>query len=399
MSHLIAKLKRSIARALRRDATRGFQYEAPSRPAGVPKVRVGVIGLGTIGTTHAEVLRRHPFFTLAAATGATDSKRTAATALGCRWFDSAAELFAAGEVDAVVIATPHWQHAELSIAALRAGLHVVCEKPLAVTAVDADSILQAQRESGRHLAVVSQSRFDPVFRHVKALLASGEMGPMIRCDMVETFWRSDAYYRSAPWRSTWRGEGGGVLMNQAPHVLDRYLWFCGAPQTVVGVCDTTLHAIEVEDSASVLFRHANGTHGHVHVSTNECPWLSRTVIACDRGRITVENGVIRVAKLQDSIRARTATTDGATDIPCETREIAASGAPLADLLGAFYENFALAVAGRQSLAVSGEDGARVVELANAAGLSSATGRAIALPLDRAAYDAFIARKLGHPSSP
>ena len=96
-----------------------------------------------------------------------------------------------------------------------------------------------------------------------------------------------------------------MLLNQAPHVLDRYAWFCGMPASVVGFCDTLLHDIEVEDAASAVFRHANGMHGHVHVSTNECPAVSRAVFSCDRGRITIENGAITVDRLRHSIRAHT----------------------------------------------------------------------------------------------
>ena len=153
-----------------------------------------------------------------------------------------------------------------------------------------------------------QSRFEPVYQRAKALLASGELGRIIRCEMLETFWRSDAYYRSKPWRATWKGEGGGVLLNQAPHVLDRYLWLCGIPKSVTGFCDTVMHNIEVEDTASAVLRHEDGHHGYLHVNTTECPWLSRTVIACDRGRITIQNGRMGVERLKDSIQEKTATS-------------------------------------------------------------------------------------------
>ncbi|MGH9799225.1 MAG: Gfo/Idh/MocA family protein, partial [Blastocatellia bacterium] len=295
-----------------------------------------------------------------------------------------------------VIATPHWQHTELAITALRAGLHVVCEKPLAVSVAQADEVLHAAEQGQGRLTVVFQNRFEPAYQFVKSLLAGGEIGQMIRCEMTETFWRPEAYYKSSRWRGTWRGEGGGALVNQAPHILDRYVWLCGMPENVSGFCDTTLHQIEVEDSVSAIFRHAGGAHGHIHVSTVECPWISRTVIACDRGRITVENGKVSICRLHDSIRARTAVeTKHFGDIVGETLEFGGTLLnSVEELLARFYENFALAVAGLQPLFVTAAEARQSVELANAIGLSSATGRTVQLPLNRGGYESFLKEKTG-----
>jgi predicted dehydrogenase len=358
-------------------------------------LRCGIIGLGTMGRKHAEALRTHPYFTLAGVTSATPRKDASAE-FDCRWFDSAEQMVHSGVVDVVVIATPHWQHAELAVTALRAGLHVACEKPLAVTVAQADAVLRDAKAGNALLTCVFQSRFEPAYQHVKALLASGELGPVSRCEMDETFWRSDAYYRSNSWRGTWKGEGGGVLVNQAPHVLDRYGWLCGMPERIMGFCDSALHEIEVEDSASALFRHADGMHGHLHVSTNECPWMSRTLIACDRGRILIENGHVRVSRLRESIRERTAaTTHLMGDIECDTRDTGATPiTSVSVLLSRFYENFALAIAGKQPLLVTPEQAAASVELANAILLSAARGETVSLPVKRKDYDAFLAAKTG-----
>jgi predicted dehydrogenase len=213
--------------------------------------------------------------------------------------------------------------------------------------------------------------------------------------MEESFWRSDAYYRSNSWRGSWKGEGGGVLINQGPHILDRYVWLCGMPESVTGFCDTTLHHIEVEDSASAIFRHAGGWHGHVHINTNECPQTSRLMISCDRGRITIENGRMRIDRLTDSIRNRTAAAaESFAQIECESVE--SDGALIESpqvLLSRFYENFALAIAGKQSLAITAAEAVNSVELANAIQLSSGTKAAVTLPLDRAIYETFLAARL------
>jgi len=213
--------------------------------------------------------------------------------------------------------------------------------------------------------------------------------------MEESFWRSDAYYRSHSWRGTWKGEGGGVLINQGPHVLDRYVWLCGMPESLTGFCDTALHRIEVEDSASAIFRHPGGWHGHIHLNTNECPQTSRLMISCDRGRITIEDGRMRVDRLADSIRAVTdRTSELFGNIQCTS--VQSDGSMIESppvLLSRFYENFALTIAGRQTLAITAEEAAKSVELANAIQLSSAKKQEISLPLDRQAYEAFLAARL------
>jgi predicted dehydrogenase len=404
MKELLRKLPPGVKNLARRLVGKSvvstpLSFLTMSRPDGVAPLRCGLIGLGAMGRTHAELLRQHPFFTLAAISSRQLGKRQEAEAWGARWFDTPQQMIQSGAVDAVVIATPHGQHAEAALAALRAGLHAVCEKPLTLTAAQADEVVRAAKESKGLLTVVFQSRFEPVYQKIKSLLAGGELGPILRCEMVETFWRPEAYYASSPWRATWKGEGGGVLVNQAPHVLDRYLWLCGMPEEVTGFCDTALHQIEVEDAASALLRHAGGRHGHIHVSTNESPAMARTVIVCDRGRIVFDRGVLRVIRLKESLRTHTATaTDFFREVAGEECEIPGVGiASPQEVLGRFYTNFALAVAGREPLLVSGEAAAQAVELSNAILLSSASRRALALPLSRPDYDAFLAGKTG--SSP
>ena len=374
----------------------GSSLASMRRPQGVPVLRCGIIGLGLMGKTHIEVLRHHPYFSLEAVASRRTEMRYLSDELGCRWFQSAEAMLASGSIDVVVIATPHWEHSALAIAALRSGLHVVCEKPLTVTATQADEVLRAAAENKCLLTVVFQGRFEPLYQRAKTLLESGKLGSINRCEIVETFWRSNAYYRSSDWRATWRGEGGGVLLNQAAHVLDRYLWLCGVPKKVTGFCDTVLHEIEVEDVATAVMRHENGCHGCVHVNTTECPGLSRTEIACDRGRIIIQNGTMKIDQLHGSIRSQTAN---AAELfgEMESREVLVQGkliklAP--ELLTRMYENVALAIAGQQRLLITASETAKAVELGNAILLSSVSGRAVDLPMERAAYEALMLEKLG-----
>ena len=392
-------LSRSLMKVAQRTACGPNQSSVLAsmrRPENVPVLRCGVVGYGSMGKTHVDVLRQHPYFALEAIASRQLEKRSVADKLGCRWFESADAMLASGCIDLVVIATPHWQHSDIAIAALQSGIHVVCEKPLTVTVAQADAVMCAAAESRGVLTVAFQGRFEPLYQRVKTLLEGGKLGSIQRCEIVETFWRSSAYYRSSGWRATWHGEGGGVVLNQAAHVLDRYLWLCGLPKSVTAFCDTVLHAIDVEDTATAVMRHENGAHGWVHVNTTECPDLSRTVIVCDRGRITVQDGVMKVDQLEELIRAR---TEGTQDLFGSIRNCKISVQErlielASELLVRLYENVALAIAGRQRLLISRTEAAQSVELANAILLSSAKGVVVNIPVDRAAYDSFMQDKLG-----
>ena len=361
------------------------------------KIRCGIIGLGVMGRHHAAALKANQFVSLAAVSDTQAQARAASEKFGAKWFASPELLINSKEIDAIVIATPHWQHTQLAIAGFRAGLHVICEKPLAVTVAEADEILESAARGKGLFAVVHQTRFEPAYQYAKRLLDSGELGPIYRSSMTESLWRTDAYYRSSPWRGTWKGEGGGVLLNQAPHVLDRYVWLCGLPKTVTAHCETALHNIEVEDMASALLRHADGIDGYLHVSTNESPFVSRTEIACDRGRILIENGRVKVQKLNCSIREATSTDLRPWgELESESREIPGDLVnSFEQLLAAFYDNFAQTVDGSSKLISPGEEALGAVELANAMILSSARRCEIHLPLDREEYEQFISEKLNN----
>jgi predicted dehydrogenase len=164
------------------------------------------------------------------------------------------------------------------------------------------------------------------------------------------------------------------------------------PEAVTARCDTNLHAIEVEDTASAILYHANGAHGYIHISTIEAPAISRMVLCCDRGRVTVENGKVQVTKLRDSIRERTANDTqlmGALASETRTINLPTDG----DVLGVFYDDFLAAVHGTGSLTCPGYEGRNAVELANAMLLSSAQGSSVSLPLDRQQYSEFMEKKL------
>ncbi len=359
-------------------------------------LRLGIVGFGAMGSTHAEAILSHPMVRLAAISDVRAETEQAARTLGSAWFATPEEMMRSGTIDGVVIATPHWQHSGIAIAALQQGLHVVCEKPMAVSMSEADAMLAAARDSRGLLSVVLQSRFEPTYRRAKSLLTSGELGKLLRCSMFEASWRSQSYYASSPWRGIWKGEGGGVLVNQAPHSLDRYVWLFGMPTSVSARCDALLHQIETEDSATALLRHKNGAHGTYHVSTNECPPTSRFDVMCERGRIEVTQGDMMLTRFRESLSEKTANDRTAfSSIAMEVREypgsLSASHTPMLDL---FYENLALAAAGEAHLICPGAEALHSVELANAMMLSSAENRTLDLPLERAMFDTFLKARIG-----
>ena len=357
-------------------------------PSPVACLRVGIIGAGFMGLQHATALSKTARFKVTAFSDV-DRKMSsrAAAEYGCAASENAEELLGRDDIDVAVIATPHWQHAEIAALALQNGLHVTVEQ--------SDQLIDTASQSQKLFAVVHQMRFEPSYQYVKTLLDSRELGSVYRCSMVESVWRTDAYYKSSPWRGTWEGEGGGVLLNQAPHVLDRYVWLCGMPSSVSGKCDTNLHPIEVEDTVSAIFRHENGLHGLLHVNTVESPSVSETVICCDRGRVAIDRGRVRITRLKSSIRDITRReTRPWGELQSETQELEFPfGDALDSLLVHFYNNFADAVGGRSGLVCPGREGRDAVELANAIILSSAERRELDLPLDREAYSSFIEAKV------
>ena len=354
-------------------------------------MRIGIIGLGMMGSTHAEVLSVHPAAQLFGATDVRPEAKRIAQKFGTRWYETPEQLIADDQVDAVVIATPHWDHPRLSALALKADKHVICEKPLAVSVAEADELLSLARDSRGLFAVVFQSRFEPVYRRAKELLSSGDFGQVLRISLVEASWRSQAYYGSSSWRGTWKGEGGGVLVNQAPHALDRYAWLFGMPVSVMGQCGTLLHRMETEDVANAMLRHRNGAHGFIHVSINEFPPVSRFEVFCEAGRISVEQGNMTVTRFKDSVISMTMEEQRLVgSIVAESHEfpgtISESPAPM---LPYFYDNIARAVIGEANLVCPAAEALHAVELGNAIMFSSGQGREVNLPLDRSTFTTFL----------
>ncbi len=268
------------------------------------RVRFAIVGPGLVGAVHAAVLARIEDAELTAIVGGSERRgrgRALADRFGARSVASLAELEAApSDVDVVIIATPHPLHAEGAIAAARAGLHVVVEKPMALTTIEADAMIAAADAASVRLAVISQRRWYPAVERVKTAIESGRVGTPALATVELLGWRGPEYYAMDAWRGTTAGEGGGVLVNQAPHLLDLLCWFLGEPVEVDGWTANVNHPeIEVEDSAVAIVRFANGALATLVVSNAQRPGLyGRIVVHGSNGAsvgVETERGAMFVA--------------------------------------------------------------------------------------------------------
>lgn len=361
-------------------------------------VRVGVIGIGNIGTMHADNIYSGKIegMKLVAVCDVRKSRLEM-----CRekfsdvaLYTNCEELIHSKEVDAVVIAVPHRQHAEIAIEALRAGLHVLVEKPIDVTVTKALELNEVAKESGKIFAIMFNQRTNPLFQKARDIVQSGLLGELKRSTWTITNWyRTQAYYDSGSWRATWSGEGGGVLLNQAPHNLDLWQWICGMPQSLYAYCNVAkYHNIEVEDDVTIYAEYKNGATGVFIASTGEYPGTNRLEIAGDRGKIVIESSRLKWWKLAEPERQFCYTSqESSPTVTCEYQEIPFEGCESGHI--GIIQNYANAILKGEELLSPGTDGIYELTLSNAAYLSEWTGNEkIRLPFDAEKFDELLAER-------
>ena len=355
------------------------------------KVRIGVIGVGGMGSAHA----RHLFDggvdgAVLAALCDTDPARRAELETvfpAVPVFADSTALFAANVCDAVVIATPHYFHPIIGCEAFEHGLHVLSEKPMAVQSSEARRFIEAADASGCAFCVMFNQRTDPLFQKARELVQSGALGELKRFHWIITNWyRTQAYYDSGSWRATYGGEGGGVLMNQAPHNLDLWQWICGMPARVYARCPVAkYHNIEVEDEALIIGEYDNGMTALFQTTTGEYPGTNRLEITGDGGKMVLEDGRLKLWRLQQ--RERTVcfnAAEGFAQIPMDYEEMTFE-AP-ANAHGAVLQNFVDHIRKGTPLLSDGREALNEVMLCNAAYLSAWQNTMVAMPPDAAAFD-------------
>jgi len=356
--------------------------------------RIGIIGLGNMGCIHARNILENKISGLQLTATTDVVPAQAALFPETQFFPTPDAMIASGTVDAVLIATPHFSHTPIGIAALKAGLHVMVEKPISVHKLDAERLIAAHTNPKQVFAAMFNQRTDPYYATLREMVHDGTLGPIRRINWIITNWfRSAAYYSSGSWRATWQGEGGGILLNQCPHNLDLFSWMFGQPQRVRAFCGFgRYHDIEVEDDVMAYMEYADGTTATFITSTGEAPGTNRLEVAAENGRLVMENDRLIFTKNEVPMSEFSRTSKDPFTPPKTTEKvIPVSGH--GDQHIAILQNFAEAILEGKPLIAPAAEGLHSVELANALLLSAFEDRAIDLPLDGAAYEKALHRKI------
>lgn len=355
------------------------------------KVRVGVIGMGLMGSGHARCLRDGKVYGAVLAAACDPSRLFASEFPDTPWFDDLSSLLRSKSVDAVIIATPHFDHTKVGIAALKAGLHVLVEKPVSVHKGDVLKLVAAHKSRRQVFAAMFNQRTDPRYRKVREMVRGGILGKISRINWIITDWfRPEAYYRDAGWRATWAGEGGGVLLNQCPHNLDLFQWIFGMPSRVRGFCRFgRYHDIEVEDDVTAYFEYPDGATAVFIASTGEAPGTNRLEVMGDHGRLVVEGGRLDFLrnKVPASVFSRRSReffkAPPVKNVPVSVEP--GYGEQHLGVLG----NFIAAILKGERLIAPAAEGLHSVELANAILMSSIEKRTVSLPMSAPRYAAIL----------
>lgn len=355
------------------------------------KVKFGIIGIGNMGSAHVVNINNLKNCEL---TAVCDIEPEAFNRIdeGIRsrlqLFTDPEKFLKEAEIDAVMISVPHYSHPDLAILAMRQGKHVIVEKPIAVHKAEAERMIaEAKKYPELKKSAMFNQRTIPAHKKIKQMIDSGELGKIMRVNWIITDWfRSQCYYDSGDWRASWRGEGGGVLLNQCPHQLDLMQWFFGMPCKVRATAKFgKYHDIEVEDEVNAYLEYADGKTGNFIACTGEIPGTNRLEIMAERGRLVYEGGKLEFKRNEVETTEFNRTTDKKFGIPdiwrCEIPVAPPSPAPHKDIV----ENVANAILHGTPLLAPMEEGINGLELGNAMLLSGWKEETVNLPIDSAEY--------------
>ncbi|MBR3927934.1 MAG: TIM barrel protein [Clostridia bacterium] len=350
------------------------------------QVRVGIIGIGNMGSGHAKNILAGKVngMVLTAVADVKEERQNWANENleGVKVFSTASELMDSGLVDAVIIATPHYDHPGLVKEALSKGLHAMSEKPAGVYTKAVRELNEYAAKCDKIFAIMFNQRTNCVYRKMKEIVESGEMGAIRRTNWLITDWfRSQSYYDSGAWRATWGGEGGGVLLNQCPHNLDLWQWICGMPSKVRAFTHNgKWHDIEVEDDVTAYVEYPNGATGVFITTTSDCPGTNRLEIDLDGGQLICDGSKLIMKKLSMDINEFHKTYKGGFGGP-EVTEIEVETDGLNPQHVGVLQQFTDKILGRGELVAGGEEGINGLTISNAMHLSSWLDETITLPID------------------
>ena len=358
-------------------------------------VKVGIIGIGNMGSAHTSFVEKSSLCQLNAVcdanTKAFDRICESARDRVAKYTD-VDRFLAEADVELVMIAVPHYDHPRLAIKAMNAGKHIIVEKPICVHKAAAEKLIA---EAAKHPELVKSAMFNQRMRgahkKIKAMIDNGELGKITRINWIITDWfRTQHYYDSGDWRASWRGEGGGVLLNQCPHQLDLMQWFFGLPSKVrASVKLGKYHDIEVEDEVNAYLEYPDGKVGNFIASTGEMPGTNRLEITAERGRLVFENGKLEFLRNEIGTAEFCRTTKSSFDTaPCWKCEIPYKDSAIPEHRQ-IIENVAGAIRNGTPLMAPVEEGIRGLELGNSILLSGLKEKTVEFPMDSAEYETML----------
>jgi len=357
-------------------------------------IRIGVVGLGNIAQQHIKnVLEghvRHAKLTAICSRSESDYTRS----LGVAHFTDYRELIASRLCDAVVVATPTYSHLDVGAAVLDAGLHLMMEKPMGLSIAEGEELVARANRSGAVAALMLNQRADPLFLRMREIVVSGDLGDLIRVNWTMTNWfRPEVYFQVSDWRATWRGEGGGVLVNQCIHNLDILQWICGMPSSLRAFCRFgRFHDVEVEDDVTAYLEYDNGATGIFVGSTGEAPGNNRFEIIGDSGSLVFDGKTLTVSRNEVST----------AQFNRETREMfgmpGSSSEPLSidravNQHAILLSNFVESIRNDESLIAPLDDGLSSLAIANGMLMSTWTDSKVDFPIDAVEYSRLLQQKI------
>ncbi|MCU4677627.1 Gfo/Idh/MocA family oxidoreductase [Catenovulum sp. 2E275] len=355
-------------------------------------VKLGVIGLGNIAQAHINnVLQGEVKNTQLTAVCSRQQGKNALE--GVCHFTSYQSLIDSGMVDAVLIATPTMSHFEIAQYALQKNLHVLLEKPIGLSSFEGEQLV-ASVQPGTQFALMLNQRTDANYLKIKQIVDSGVLGEITRTHWTMTNWfRPEIYFQASDWRATWKGEGGGALVNQCIHNIDIFQWICGVPESINGFCEFgKYHDIEVEDEVTAYFRYANKATGVFVASTGESPGVNRFDVIGDKGSLHFDAGKLIQKLNQQSTHAFSKSTTDMFGTPEVTTTDITANAQI-NQHAIILNNFVRAILFGETLMTPAQAGLASLDIANAILMSSWTNQQVKLPLDRKAYQSLLEHKI------
>lgn len=356
------------------------------------KIRLGIIGFGNMGSGHfMNVIEgKCPSVEVTAVCDIVESKMEKAKDYPTvTRFTDYVEMIESKLVDAVLIATPHYDHPTIAVECFKHNVHVITDKPAGVYARQVREMNEAAAKSGVKFGIMFNQRTNPLYAKAREIVQGGELGELKRLVWIITNWyRTQAYYDSGTWRATWNGEGGGVLLNQAPHNLDLWQWIFGMPKRIRAFCEFgKYHKIDVEDDVTIFGEYENGATATFISTTGEAPGTNRLEISGDKGKIVIENGKLCWWKLETPEREFCFTaTEGFSSPKCTYEEFSA---PVPEGHPEVLEAFAQAILNGSEMIARGEEGINSLSISNAAYLSAWTDNWAEIPTDEALFEKYL----------